>query len=88
MKRDLKTLPKWAQDLIAELINDRNIAQSDARRLRDANDVLRNREWFTIQGQTPIEIQPRKLWILRDDHPIPVCSLGIGDVLLIGRMKK
>lgn len=87
MKHDIATLPKWAQKRIADAERRANVAEDARRRMEVAHAVLLDREWFVINGQTPAESFPRKLWFLDKDHPLPVCSLAEGDVLLVGRKR-
>lgn len=51
------------------------------RAMQDASDILRDRDWFTVTTATARMTLHR----LREDNAVAVCSLGPGDVLLIGR---
>lgn len=83
-----RKLPVWAQELIERLRDDLGKKDAEALGLRAAHAVLGGREWFTISGPTfDTEHETRRLWFLDREHPFPACSLGKGDVLLVGRAK-
>lgn len=85
MNESEKKLPKWAQTELA-LLRYENKMLDD---LRAAHQVLMDREWFTLSGPTFLDQETyRTLWVLDREDPVRVCSLGKGDVLLIGRAKK
>lgn len=86
-KHDITRLPKWAQRQMAALEQRAKRAEDECARMEQAHAVLHDRQWFVINGQTPQERFPRKLWFLDQDHPLPVCSLSEGDVMLVGRKK-
>lgn len=85
-------LPRWVQSEFAE----RNRELDDLRRqlanLQAAHEVLEHRLWFVLTGPTEHDVQigdkVRHLWCLDFDRPFAVCSIGPGDVLLIGRAIK
>lgn len=79
-RREAK-LPKWVQGLLQELR--REIRELQA--LREASAVLHDREWFTIGN--PSE-RVRHLWYLHEDGAHAACTIGPGDVLLIGRARR
>lgn len=79
----LKKLPRWATAYIAQL--KREITRRDGLVAAHALLCESGREWFTIPNRT--YEKPMKLWLLDRDSPIPVCSIGNGDTLLIGRAK-
>lgn len=82
----LESLPLWAQRRIRQLERERDAAITRGDTIQQAHDVLLNREWFVLPGpQFEQTERYRKLWILNRDDAFPVCSLGFGDVLLVGR---
>lgn len=81
--RDESSLPRWAQ----ELLRTQRLEIESLRVMAQAHEILTNRNWFVIAGQDVMEHFPRKLWWLSNDQPFPCCTLGIGDVLLVGRRK-
>jgi len=83
MTHSESTLPKWARDRLSIL----RLEISRLKSLETAAEILMRREWFVIQGQQAGEPYPRKLWWLNHDEPFPCCSLGNGDVLLVGRAR-
>ncbi len=84
-EHDETKLPLWAQELIGSLRWD--IEQ--LLKMREAHAVIRERDWFTVQGPdfTPDE-DWRTLFVLSRNQAVSVCSLGKGDVLLVGRSHK
>jgi hypothetical protein len=84
---DEASLPKWAQQRLAALrtvVDDRD---AELKTLRQAHALLTEgaRSWFTLPGPSAPDEKPIHLWLLNHDHPFPVCDLGKGDVLLVGR---
>lgn len=82
-----RRLPHWAQ---AELdhVRTRFVLEQDRRRsVESANVLLKDRDWFTLSGPTKNEGTGtvRYLWW---DIQHAACSLGLGDVLLVGRIKR
>lgn len=84
------TLPKWAQRRLAE----ERLKSSDLRdeldRTKAASAVLHEREWFTLPGPTQNDEWPKdviRLFVLSRNNAHPVCSLGRGDILLVGRSR-
>lgn len=86
---DERKLPVWAQELIERLRDDLSKKDSEINGLRTAHAILVDgREWFTISGPTfDTDHETRRLWFLDREHPFPACSLGKGDLLLVGRAK-
>lgn len=79
----LTTLPKWAQRLIAEQLAELDSLRSVAAILCD-----KRRMWFTIPGPRMADNEDyRYLWVLDREKPFPICSIGRGDTLIIGRAK-
>lgn len=87
MTHDITKQPKWVQELIAEKDKKLNRTESELIRLRAAHAVLMNREWFTIPNPVKGRTAVRHLFTLHTDRAAPVCSIGRGDTLLIGRRK-
>jgi hypothetical protein len=86
MKHDISKLPKWVQELIESKERELSSVTEKLERTRTAHALLLNHSWFTISGpdfNNGEEI--RKLWFLNREQPFPACSLGKGDLLLIGR---
>jgi hypothetical protein len=89
MEHDLTKLPKWAQLLIETKDVEKNLLKMENEGLNKAHEILMNREWFTISGPAFKDGEEfRYLWYLSHEHPHAVCSLGRGDVLVIGRDKE
>lgn len=78
-------LPLWAQRLIVQLRMQLKGAQVRAQAA--AITTERNREWFTLRFSARDDGQPTSLFVLSNQGAHPVCSLGAGDVLLVGRAK-
>lgn len=88
---DEAKLPQWAQALIKSLRFDAEMLRSELERMGEAHAVLTDREWFTVHGPKDPGSYPNnsyRLWFLGRDDPHPACSLGKGDVLLVGRSRK
>jgi len=79
---DVAKLPRWAQKRIKQ-------AEDELERLRQAHAVLTECEWFALHGPYPASDRDWiRLWTLSEDGAHSICSLGRGDVLLVGRAKK
>jgi len=88
-KHSIVTLPKWAQEYIGKLIS--MYIDEHERHLQTymAYAILEDREWFTIPGPSFDDHEDtRTLFLLNRDGASAVCTLGRGDVLLIGRNLK
>ncbi len=84
---DESKLPQWVQQRLAELREESAALQRKIEALQNVHALTANgREWFTVSWPS---LDPPgsllHLWVLDRDHPFPVCSIGDGDVLLIGR---
>lgn len=88
MIRRERTLPKWAQQKLSELREELLSERESHRRTRLAHAVLTHptRDWFLVQGppQSDVSDGVYHLWY-GIQHA--ACSLGIGDVVLVGRAK-
>lgn len=85
----VESLPIWAQRRIQELINAHAQGMAKLHAIEQAHAVLTEREWFTLPGpQFNQAERSRALYILNRDDALRVCTLGPGDVLLIGRAKQ
>jgi hypothetical protein len=74
LSRTNKTTQRYVKDL-----------EDEVRRLRSVHELLQpGRDWFTIHTIT----ESLTLFRCEKDGTHAVCSLGIGDVLLVGRAKK
>ncbi len=85
----IKTLPKWAQYLISEL-NGKLVANEQRMlTVQNMNAVMcePKRDWFTLPFEHKDD-KPIRLWLLNYDEPFPVCDLGKGDLLFVGRARK
>lgn len=81
-----RKLPIWAQRLLNDYRDRNTELTAELDRVRTAHSVLLNRNWFTIPGPSfESEGDFRYLWFLDRENPRPVCALGDGDVLLVGR---
>lgn len=87
--RDVTTLPQWAQTIIRDLQQENMDLRWKMAGMEKAHGVLAERDWFAIPGPPPALANGRyHLWFLDRDHPLAACSLGAGDVLLVGRTIK
>ena len=81
--------PKWVRELLDEKDKKLERTNDELRRLQVAHAVLvEQEEWFTIPN--PIESKGPEfltLFSLHANGAAPVCSLGRGDTLLVGRAK-
>lgn len=87
---DIESLPKWAQSHIYGLELKAKIALDRNETVQKINAIMcePKREWFTISN--PVDNTQhgfRQLWVIDRDDPRPICSLGKGDVLFVGRAK-
>lgn len=83
-QHDESKLPKWTQKRLNDL-------RAEIRRLQaleEAHMVLQERRWFTLRDSTLKERSSTKLFVLYENGAHCVCSIGKGDVLLIGRAKE
>lgn len=93
MDHDETKLPKWAQSLIADLRREIDMSKSEVNRYRQAHAVLDRKGWFTICGPPARAIVPSApehyhLFYMSCDGAHPACSLGVGDIVLVGRADK
>lgn len=90
LQRRLASLPKWAQEHINELKTE--IRRREALKQTHALLADKDRDWFTIRNDGSVGGLDEKgffrLWILQNDDPRPICSLGQGDLLFVARAKK
>lgn len=79
----IETLPKWTQKMLQA--QDREIARLQA--LRQAHEILSDPDsnWFTVRN---IESEGFVLFRLFRDQAQAICSLGPGDILIVGRAKR
>lgn len=83
-------LPKWVKETMAILRRTIAELREQNGKLSEAHEVLSpGRNWFTLPGP-PMDGGEafRKFFLLNRDGADCVCSVGRGDVLLIGRAKK
>lgn len=89
MSHDIEKLPKWAQQLIANLDESISDKLDEIARLRAAHSLLTDREWFTIPGPSFEDNEDvLALYRLYNNGAQCICTLARGDVLLIGRNTK
>jgi sugar phosphate isomerase/epimerase len=91
MSKDISKLPKWAQRVIKELRQEAIRANTKLNEIEKAHSVLLEKEWMTVNHDQAFEntwAKSMRLFTLHLDHAQPVCSIGRGDILLIGRAKK
>ena len=84
-------LPKWGQAIIAAERKRADDLEAELKRTREASAItLGRRGWTTIQGppKNAIEEDTYCLFYLSPTGAHVACSLGRGDVLLIGRADK
>lgn len=82
---NIKKLPKWAQEHINCLEN----KIRDLQALEKMHAVLsdKDRNWFTIPSAAIDNWSHTNFYILKNNSAVPVCSLGKGDLLFVGRAK-
>ena len=89
MFHDITKQPKWVQELIDEKDKELERTKNELKRIQVAHAVLMDREWFTIPSPVGSEgPDVRYLFTLHTNCASPVCSLGRGDTLLVGRAKR
>lgn len=84
---DETKLPKWAQDRLNGFR--REIIGLEG--LKKLHGLLadKDRDWFTIPGPIPnAGKESITLHVFYPNHAHPVCELGVGDILHVGRAKK
>ena len=83
ISHDERKLPIWARKRIKDLEFKIERLQS----LKNIHAILSDvdRDWFPISGPTLEGDDYITLWILNPNKPHPVCSLGHGDMLFVGR---
>jgi hypothetical protein len=82
------SLPVWAQNLIVGLRSRNDILAKELNRTKEAHTVLKCNGWYTVGGPPPDAVFPRDiyyLWFLDRSGAHMACSLGKGDILLVGR---
>lgn len=83
------SLPVWARNLIVGLRSRNDILINELKRTKEAHAVLTGHTgWYTVGGPPPDAIFPRDiyyLWFLDRGGAHMACSLGKGDILLVGR---
>jgi hypothetical protein len=78
-----RSLPVWAQRELDSARHRLSVEGNRRRQLEAAHSILKGRDWFMLNGPHPDDEKP--LRYLYWDICTPACSLGVGDVLLIGR---
>ena len=83
---EIRTLPKWAQKLLDDHHRELDRQRHELENTRKAHAVLTNREWFVLSGPDFADKdEVRGLFVLSRNHAGQLCSLGYGDMLLVGR---
>ncbi len=84
-----RRLPLWAQQTIEGLRRTAISQIKEMNRLRQAHSILTEQKgWHTVPYRPPDVDTPADRWMLFSlytNGAHPVCSLGPGDVLLVGR---
>ena len=78
------TLPKWAQARLATLREELACLQG----LKNLTGILdtEKHKWLSIDGpHENSENESTKIWALKENEPLCICSLGKGDVLFVGQ---
>jgi hypothetical protein len=82
-------LPKWAQNIIAELRLDNETLTQQLKNTRAAAAITSHlpRDWFAIYGprMNAEDDSCYSLWYFSRNSPVQMCTLYKNDVLLIGR---
>lgn len=77
-------LPLWARERLERLRDDNTALHFEIKRLQQAHAVTApGRKWFTIQGPDFSNGEEIRYLYYGIEHR--ACSLGPGDILLIGR---
>ena len=84
---DETRLPRWAQERLENLRAENGVLARRNSELRASHRVLQA-DWFTLPGPVEEGEESRKLFILGREGAQPICTLGRGDVLLVGRAAK
>jgi hypothetical protein len=84
MRRNIQSLPKWAQEKILRLTNEHVEMQHQLAAAKSANEICSKMEWTAI-GNRVMCTENRKLFLLDKDVATWVCTIGPDDVLLLGR---
>ena len=84
MSRNIQSLPKWAQEKILRLMNEHTEMRHRLAAAQAANEICSKMEWSTVGGPLMLT-EPRRLYLLEKDGATWVCTVGPGDILLIGR---
>jgi len=89
MAHDESKLPLWAQERLAAARREVGRISGELERLRTAHSLLEDgKDWFTLPGPSSAGADHfTRLWYMAKDDPRPICALGKGDVLLVGRSK-
>jgi hypothetical protein len=77
-----RSLPHWAQQELDHLRHRLQLELDRRQTLEAAHSVLKTHEWFVLSG--PVERAQETRCLYWDINNV-ACSLGVGDVLLIGR---
>jgi hypothetical protein len=88
---NIESLPKWAQCHIYGLELKARVAWDRNEMVQKLNAVMcePKREWYTIPSPVDLsKYESMQLWVINRDDPRPICSLGKGDLLFIGRALK
>ena len=83
-------LPKWTQDVLAQLRATVAQQETELAAIRLAHAALQNKGWVTLPG---IVLDPEHhpnvtLFFLTNNKANSLCTIGPDDVLLVGRNRK
>jgi hypothetical protein len=84
---DETKLPKWAQKRLEDLRFEVDGLQG----LKKLHGLLadKDRDWYTVPGPAPdAGKESITLHVFYPNHAHPVCTLGVDDILYVGRAKK
>lgn len=91
MRHSIKTLPKWAREMIIERdseIDRLSCMVGQLRKITRQLDEGRG-EWFTLfHPALSIREGSTNLFILQHNHAQPVCSLGENDFIMVCRAER
>lgn len=83
--KDINKLPQWAQKMITGREQALFDLEQKVDALEQANMICNEMDWFTLGVHTP---ERRPLFIIDQDKPQQICSIGDGAVLLVGHKRR
>ena len=83
------TLPKWAQQRIAEFRQEASSSKEELKTIRATYNLLKDRTYVVISLDDEFNNPPihdtRRLYLLNRDDPIHLYTIEEGDIILVGR---